>query len=159
MSLKGSRELKARLKAIRVAFKPIGRSWAEETVKVMRPMVPVSAGRTRGKHEPGRLRESFRVRNATQRKAVVGGHYSAYFVDKGPKVHGIAPKNWHGPFVGNRSPRLAWNEGGRTIFARKVNHPGYRGRPFRRRAAVEALRRKPMAQGLIAEWNRAANGP
>jgi hypothetical protein len=138
MALKGGRELRARLKAVRLMFKPAGRAWADEYVNIARPMVP---------SDTNRLRNSIKRTHATQRKATVGAHYSAYFVDKGPKRHSIAPQT---------KKRLAWERGGQTIFARKVNHPGYRGRPFRARAAHEALRRKPMAAALIAEWNRAA---
>jgi hypothetical protein len=31
-NIKGKRELNARLRALKLAFKPIGRSWAKETV-------------------------------------------------------------------------------------------------------------------------------
>lgn len=137
-ALKGAPQLRARLKAIRVAFKPIGRTWAEGAVDAARPKVPIRTGK---------LRRSFRVKSATQRKAVVGGSYTAFFVDAGPKRHTIAPK---------RGGHLIFQAGGRTIFARKVNHPGYRGRPFRAAAAHEALRRNPLAQGIIKQWNSAA---
>lgn len=138
MSLRGGKELRARLKAIREAFKPIGREWADEAADQMRPKVPVHTGR---------LRASFRVKNATQRKATVGGHFTAYFIDKGTKAHTILPR---------RSGRLVFQAGGRTIFARKVNHGRVAAHPFRERAALEALRRKPMAVTLIKLWNRAA---
>ena len=138
MALKGSKQLNARLKAIKQTFKPVGREWAEETVALMRPAVPVRTGR---------LRESFRVKNATQRKATVSGHFSAYFIDKGTKAHTITAR---------KAPRLVFKTGGRTIFAKKVNHPATRAQPFRGRAAREALRRRPMAASLIRLWNKAA---
>jgi len=138
LALKGSKQLNARLKAIKQTFKPAGREWAEETVALMRPAVPVRTGR---------LRESFRVKNATQRKATVSGHFSAYFIDKGTKAHTITAR---------KSPRLIFKTGGRTIFAKKVNHPRTRARPFRQRAAEEALRRRPMAAELVKLWNQAA---
>lgn len=138
MSLKGARELRARLRALRLAFKPAGKVWADDTAKLMRPQVPVKTGR---------LRKSIRRRNATQRKATVVAHHTAYFVDKGPVTHRIQPK---------RSRMLRFEAGGRTVFAKSVRHPGYRGRPFRHRAALEALKRNPMAQAVIEEWNKAA---
>lgn len=138
MALKGSRELRARLKALRLAFKPIGREWGDEAVKQSATRVPVRTGR---------LRKSFRVRNNTQRKTTVVGHYTAYFVDKGPKPHTIKSK---------RARTLVFPIGGRTIFSRAVHHRGYRARPFRERAAREALRRTPAAQKVIEQWNRAA---
>jgi hypothetical protein len=138
MALKGGRELRARLKALRVAFKPIGRTWADGTVEAARPKVP---------QRTGRLRRSIRVKNSTQRKATVAAHFTAFFVDAGPKPHAIKAK---------KANRLIFSAGGRTIFARKVNHPGYRGRPFRAQAAHESLRRNPMAQSIIKQWNEAA---
>lgn len=141
MSLRGSKELRARLRAIGKSFKPIGRSWGDEYVAVARPMVPENTGR---------LRRSLRVRNNTAKRTTISAHYTASFIDAGTIAHPITPR---------KGSMLSWQQGGRTIFARKVNHPGSRARPFRRRAALEALRRKPMASALIAEWNRAANGP
>lgn len=139
MSLKGGRELRARLKAIKATFKPLGREWAKDTYKAARPMVP---------SKTNRLRRSMRVLSATAKRARVGAHYTAYFIDKGPKPHVIAPKRAGG--------RLVFKSGGRTIFARKVNHRGYRGRPFRRRAALEGLRQNPLADAVIKQWNEAA---
>jgi len=139
VSLKGGPQLRARLKAIRVAFKPIGRTWADGAVDELRQKVPVRTGKTR---------RSFRVKSATQRKATVVGAFTAYFIDAGPVRHTITAKH---------APNLVFQgRSGRTIFAKKVNHPGYRGRPFRGRAAHEALRKNPMAQGIIDQWNRAA---
>jgi hypothetical protein len=138
VAVKGSRELRARLRSLKLAFKPIGRSWGDETVRQARPRVPVRTGR---------LRKSIRVRNNTQRRTTVAAHYTAYFVDKGPKPHAIKAK---------RARMLVFPIGGRTIFSRAVHHRGYRGRPFRERAARDALRLTPHAQKIIEQWNRAA---
>jgi hypothetical protein len=85
--------------------------------------------------------------DATQRKATVAGHYTAFFVDKGTVAHVIKPR---------KSPNLIFRVEGRTIFTKKVNHPRTRAQPFRERASQEALRRRPMAATLIKLWNRAA---
>jgi hypothetical protein len=138
VKIQGTRELNARLKAIRQTFKPAGREWAEEAATIMRSSVP---------QRTGRLRRSFRVKSATQRRAAVGGHYTAFFVDRGTKAH---------PILARKAPRLIFQADGRTIFAKKVNHPATRAQPFRARAAEEALRRKPMAATLIKLWNKAA---
>jgi hypothetical protein len=138
MALKGGKELRARLRALRVAFKPIGRTWADGTVEAARPKVP---------QRTGRLRKSIRVKNATLKRATVAAHFTAFFVDAGPKRHAINAK---------KADRLIFQAGGRTIFAKRVNHPGYRGRPFRAQAAHESLRRNPMAQQIIRQWNEAA---
>ena len=82
------------------------------------------------------------------RRATVVGHFTAYFVDAGTKKHAIRPKS---------RTRMAWQgTEGKTIFAKRVNHPGVRARPFRERAAKEGLRRVPLAQELVELWNRAA---
>lgn len=104
----------------------------------MRPQIPSRTGKTR---------RSLRVKSATQRRAVVGGSFVAFFIDTGPVRHSISAK---------RAKGLVFQVGGRTIFTKKVNHPGYRGRPFRARAAHESLRRNPMAQTIIKQWNEAA---
>ena len=138
MSLKGGKELKARLNAIKASWKPIARGWGRDDVKENRARVP---------ERTGRLRKSFRVTSVSSKKVRVGGHYTAYFVDAGPKAHDIVKK---GPgtlvFKGSRG----------TVFARKVNHRGYRARPFRQKAAEEALRKNPMAAEIIKQWNSAA---
>ena len=138
MKVSGTRQLNARLRAIKQTFKPAGQAWAEETVDLMRGAVPVKTVR---------LRKSFRVKNASQRKATVSGHFSAYFIDKGTVAH---------PIKARKSSRLIFQAGGRTIFAKKVNHPRTRARPFRQRAAEEAIRRRPLAASLVKLWNKAA---
>lgn len=136
--LRGTKELQARLKAIGQAFKPIGRKWADETADSARPKVPVVTGRLRG---------SFRRRNATMKRATVVGHYTAYFVDKGTVPHVIRPKRARGLVFEGRSG---------TVFARKVHHRGSRAQPFREKAAREGLRRTDMSGELIELWNSAA---
>lgn len=137
-SVRGSRELRARLRAIQQTFKPAGREWAEEAAEIMSHAVPVRSGR---------LQRSFRVKNASQRRASVAGHFTAFFIDAGTKAHEIKAR---------KAPRLIFNVGGNTIFAKKVNHPATKAAPFRERSAQEALRRKPLVTKLIELWNRAA---
>jgi len=138
MSLKGSPELRRRLKAIRQTFKPVGKAWAETTRDYARSHVPVRTGR---------LKASIRVRNASQRKATVVGMFTANFVDAGTREHEIKPK---------RAKVLRFQSGNRTVFAKKVNHPRTRARPFKVAAAREGLRKNPMAVELIRQWNDAA---
>jgi hypothetical protein len=138
-SLKGAPELRARLTAIKGVFKPVARQWAKDDVILSRASVPVKTGK---------LRRSIRVTSVTAKKARVGGFYTAYFIDAGPKPHAIAAKGVKG--------RLIFQAEGRTIFARKVHSRGYRARPFRQRAAEEALRRNPLAVSIIKLWNDAA---
>ena len=132
MPLQGSPELKARLEALKTAFKPISKAWAETTVPMIHadaPVRPASMHAGDG-HTPGRLAGSFRIRSRTRTRAVIDGHYTAYFVNKGVRPH--------------------------TIFQRGIHHPGYKARPFLKRDAWESLRKHPMAEALIDVWNEAA---
>ena len=56
MALKGSPQLRARLKALKTSFKGYGRAWADGTVQEARPRIPVRTGK---------LRRSVRVRNGS----------------------------------------------------------------------------------------------
>ena len=139
MSLKGADELRSRLKAIKLTFKGYGRTWADTTASEMRSRVPVDTGRLKG---------SIRRKSATQRKAVVVGHYTANFVDAGSKAHDIVPKS---------KPRLIFQGSqGNTIFAKKVHKQRIAARRFKRPSALAALRRHPIREAMIDLWNRAA---
>lgn len=141
MSLQGKAELAARMKALgKDIFKPEGRAWADETVRLMHDRVPNRNTRW----SKGRLHDSIRRKSATQKKAVVVGWFTGYFVDAGVKPHSLQ--------------RRKTRPKGRTIFAATARkpHPGYRARPFRARSARDALRNKPMSRVIIDVWNRAA---
>ena len=138
ISLRGGPELRARLEALTHSFIPIGRRWQREAIEAGRPKVPQRTGDTRRSLRPGRVDDD---------EARVVGSHVAYFIDSGVKPHSIEPK---------RARTLAWQGSEGTIFARKVNHRGYRKRPFRARMAREGIRRTPMAQELIDQWNEAA---
>lgn len=141
MTLKGSPELKARLKVVRLSFKDYARKWADKAVDLGRPRLPVRPASMRAgdKHDPGRLHGSIRRLTATQRTGKVGAHYTAYFVDAGVKPHSM-------------QKRGAGQD--RTVFAKK--HPGYRARPFRAYITHEALAENPLDQTLIDAWNSGA---
>jgi hypothetical protein len=137
-SFKGGPELRARLKAIKTVWKPIARKWGRADVMEMRRRVP---------NRTGRLRRSFRVTSVTGKRVRVGGHFTAYFIDAGPKPHTITAK-------GNGD--MIFRVKNKTIFTRKVHHRGYAARPFRQKAAVEAMRQTPQAAEVIKLWNDAA---
>lgn len=138
MALKGKRQCQARMRALGQAFKPIGRQWGDLTVREMKPKIPVKTGKSR---------RSVRVRNNTMKRTTVVGRFTLYFRDAGTKAHDIMPR---------KAKALKFPIGGRTIYSRKVHQRGLRAHPFRERASREALRRTPMAQTVIKEWNRAA---
>lgn len=135
--LVGTKELQRRLDAIGLTFRKVGQKWSREAKGVAVAHTPVRSGR---------LRRSYRIRT-TDTRSTIRAHYTAYFVDAGPKAHAIVPKT---------AGRLAFAKGGQTIFARKVNHPGYGARPYRQLAATEGMRRTSQADEMIALWNGAA---
>lgn len=138
MSLKGSPEFRARLKAIKVAFKPYGKLWAEDTR---------DSARRRIKKRTGKTAASIRVRNASQRKATVVGSFVANFIDAGTKEHDEVPK---------KRQAMAYGQNGHTRFSKKVHKPRTAAHPFKRAAALDGLRLNPMAETLVKQWNEAA---
>jgi hypothetical protein len=140
-NLKGLPELKARIKSVRGMFKPYSAKWAEGTAKGYGPAVPVrpESMRAGDKHAPGRLARSFRVRKRLQTRAVVDGHYTAYFVNKGVVAHSMNKKA---------------KGQDRTVFAKK--HPGYRARPFLKRIAYNELRKTSGSDFIVRAWNEGA---
>ena len=137
MALKGDAQLRARLRAIKRTFKPIGKAWAQDDVAESRRRVPVRTGR---------LQKSFRIRNASQTRATVVGHFTANFVDAGTKPHDERAKR----------QAMSFAIDGKTMFAKRVHHRGAKSQRFKRAAAMEALRKNPMALELIKQWNDAA---
>ena len=137
-NLVGSPQLMARLKNLRLAFKPMGKDWATETAQRAERDAP---------RRSGDLARSFRVKSATQRRAVVNAIWYAKFVNRGTKSHTIKPK---------RGGFLIFNAGGQTIFARSVSHRGNRGTRFVDKAAVAALHEHVDKNALIDAWNKGA---
>lgn len=138
MPLQGSRELRARLRAIKQTFKPVGRKWGDDTVRYAKAHVPAATGRTRA---------SIRVRNASQRRATVVGRYTVNFIDAGTAQHTERAK---------RRKAMRYGSGNAVHFAKRVHHPAQRARPFKRAAAEYGLRKNPLALELIRRWNEAA---
>lgn len=136
-SLQGARELRARLKAIRTVFKPVGREWADRVVILAKPRIPYRTGKTRG---------SIRRANATLRKARVTGFYPVNFIDAGTKAHDVAPK---------KAKVLRFNIGGQPKFAKKAHIPQKAARPFKKEVARKALEQTDMLGRLIKLWNSA----
>jgi len=138
MSLKGGPQLRARLRAIRQTFKPVGKNWAEDTVHLAQQRVQVRTGKTRS---------SIRVKNASQRKAVVVSAFGARFLEAGTSAHDEKPRK-------RKAMKFQTQRG--TVFSKKVHHPATRKQPFLNPAAKEALDKNPMAAELIKLWNSAA---
>lgn len=139
VALQGAREFRKRLKAIRQVFKPVGKSWAEDTKRLAQSRVKVRTGKTK---------QSIRVRNASQRKAAVEVRYGGRFLEAGAKPHEMQARKVKAMPIGSRD--------GMPQFAKRVKHPGSPKQPFLHRSARDALDDNPMAQELIKLWNDAA---
>ena len=82
----------------------------------------------------------------------------ASHVEYGTGPHVILPRNrkalaWGGPRRLSGSLRKGAKA---TSFARRVNHPGTRARPYLRPGAVEALREVGLSGHVVTVWNEAA---
>lgn len=142
-SLSGTRELRRRLRSIRQVFKPVGRRWADDTVRGAKSRVPKRSGKTA---------QSIRRRNASQKLASVQAVYTARIVIAGSRPHKIQPRRAQAMKLS--PPRTGGS--GQAIFRKRVSHPGHRGNNFAEAAAKDALRSNPMAEELIRLWNEAA---
>lgn len=137
-TIKGADQLANRLGAMSRSPRGYSREWGDEYVQVARPLIPIKTGKTR---------HSVQRAQTTAKGAEIMGSEVAVMIDTGTRRHSITPR---------RKDTLAFPVRGRTVFARKVNHPGQRAKPYRMRAALEALRRVPLAERVINAWNRAA---
>lgn len=135
-TLQGASGLKARLRALKRTISVANRTWGKEVRDVAVPHTPARTGKTR---------KSYRVQ-ASQTRGIVLAAYTADFIDAGVVRHPIAPK---------KAKLLAFEKGGRTVFARKVNHPGYGARPYRQFAADEGFRRTDPVGVVVKLWNDA----
>lgn len=137
MKLIGGDALARRLHAMADAPHDMSGTWADEYVHVAEPMIPIRTGATRRSIHEGRV---------TNSGAEIIGSGVAIIIDTGSRPHSIEASG----------RRLRFQEGGRTIFARKVDHPGTRAEPYRMRAALEAFRRSRFGDIIIGRWNGAA---
>lgn len=136
MTLKGVDGLRHRLEAMERSTRTIPPKWGQTFVRVAQPMIPVRTGATR---------RSVHLAEAGADSASIRGSAVAVLIDTGTRAH----EEDAGGGV------LRFPVGPRTVFARRVHHPGTRARKWRRRAAEEAARRTRMADTIIEAWNRA----
>jgi len=137
-TLVGAKEMRARLRAMRKVWKPVGRTWRDEAVMLIRPQIPT--GKTRRSVQRGRV--------TTKRAEVKSKRlYIIRFLDQGTKPHDVAPR---------RMQALKFAVGGNTVFARKARVRGIRGRHFREEQAERAFEKTDVLGQLTKLWNDAA---
>ena len=137
MKLQGADGLIDRLQAIQETPRTISKGWGEATVAAMRPYIPVKTGKGRA---------SVRVASSDADGADVTALDYVAILDQGAAAHDIMPTS---------ASVLAFDVGGRTVFAPKVHKPQQRGLGFARRAAEDGMRRAPMSDAVVEAWNRA----
>lgn len=138
MPLQGASQLRARMRALSTVGKPIAEEWGRGTADAAKGMVPVRTGALQRSIHPG---------DADSDGGTVLSNRSGIYVDRGTNRHTITPGN---------AETLAFKLGGRSVFSKRVSHPGGKPRPFAQRAAVEGMRRTSMKEKAINAWNRAA---
>jgi hypothetical protein len=137
MNLKGVAGFRDRLNAAARSTRPMASAWGDAYVQVARPQIPVRTGRTR---------QSVQRSQVTDHGAEIVGSQVAVMIDTGTGSHAITA-------FGGGVLKFQMNSG--AVFAPKAQHPGMRARPYRKRAADEALRRAPLQDALVDAWNRA----
>ena len=152
MSVRGMRQLKARMKAIGETSILL-RQVQLDTIAEAKAKVPRKTGFLGRSIVPGNVTDTLAI-------VYVNAPYAAA-VEFGSKPHVIVPK---------KARVLAWpsSEGSRRLsgrarkgttsgdmtFAAKVNHPGTKPQPFVVPAAEDALR-KHGVEGIVKAWNDA----
>lgn len=140
MALRGSPELRRRLKAIKTVFKPVGKEWTDKTVIEAKRRLASSV-------DTGKTLASVRRKNASMVKASVVGRYPVNFIDAGVKAHDIKPRN---------ATTLKFEIGGQAFFRKKVHKRAIAARPFKKASGEAGLREIDILNDLIDLWNRAA---
>jgi hypothetical protein len=164
VALEGKDQLKARFRAVsrEVTLQGADR-WQRRATRVARDLVPNRGARSKG-YSTGKLHDSIKV-GAVRKvggqvtEARVTMRYTGYFVDAGTQGAGTSSRisrviKRHG-LSGAQAQLLR----GRTVFARRANRRrggGYEARPFRERAAQEALKQVSFADILVDVWNGGA---
>ena len=103
----------------------------QQVLNRSRILTPVDTGRLRSSE-----RLSFNLSGANPSFKVSTNVQYAEYVHDGTRPHVIRPR---------RKQALKFRVGGMTVFAKVVNHPGTRARPFFERALVEVARARGWA--------------
>lgn len=142
--IKGGSDLKARLAAIPAGAPEMAALWADDTASRMLQTAPHIRRSSSSKF----TKKSGRGPRGQVRAAVYGAFWWI-FVDRGAKRHEILGS-------GRKNPPdwLKFSRSGRTVFAKKVNHPGQRRQPFISKAAQDALASSKLADLIIKQWNK-----
>lgn len=139
ISFKGLKELQKRVHALD-DLGPFMRDLALSAVSEQKKLSPVKTGNLRRSIHLGRV-------SARSAETIASANYAA-FVEFGTKAHEIRPRN---------RKALRWKSGNKYRFARRVQHPGTKARPFMIPGAERAIAgSRGLADRVIRQWNNAA---
>lgn len=156
--LKGADDLMARFEALRDGT-------ATREVLGRFGLLAVQRAQERVPRRTGNLFRTIRVaevdENAQRVRVVAGGTREVGYasdVEFGTRPHVIVPRKrkalaWGGERRLSGSLRRGASA---TSFARRVNHPGTRPRPYLRPGAEQALREVGLSDIVVSVWNEAA---
>ena len=149
-SISGVPQLRARIEAIKPNEKLL-RTIALSAVREQKLLVP---------RKTGNLGRTIHLGSVTPTRAeTIASASYAGFVEKGTRAHTIVPRH---------KKALRWAEGGnarlsgsprkgaRVRFARRVQHPGSKAKPFMLPGARRAIEGAGLRATLVAAWNEAA---
>ncbi len=147
----GVPQLRARITAITPNEKLL-RSIALSAVREQKLLAP---------RRTGNLARSIHIGSVTPTRAetIASANYAAY-VEQGTRAHDIRPRTRKAlRFPASRADaRLsgAPRKGGRVRFAKRVQHPGTRARPFMIPGAKAAVAAAGLIASVVKAWNDAA---
>jgi hypothetical protein len=147
--IKGIPQLRSRIKAI-APDRSLMAKLALSVVREQKLMAPRRTG------NPGRSIRLGAV-TPTMAETVATANYAAY-VELGTRPHEIRPRNRKALRWAAGNPRLSGSprSGGQVRFAKRVQHPGTRARPFMLPGAQKALRDVGLKNAVVKAWNDAA---
>lgn len=148
MAVKGLSQLLSRFQAIQPSPK-LMRNLALQAVREQKLMAPVKTGNLRRSIMVGAVTDTYAETRAT-------ANYAAA-VELGTKPHVIRPRNKKALRFATGNARLSGSprSGGPVIFAKKVNHPGTKAKPYMVPGATKAVRELG-ADFVVKAWNDAA---
>ena len=149
MAVKGLSQLLSRFAAIQPSPK-LMRDLALTAVREQKKIVPRKTGNLGRSIVVGRVTDTYAETVAT-------ANYAAY-VELGTRPHVIRPRNKKVlRFAPRGSGRLSGSprSGGSVVFARRVNHPGTKPKPYMVPGATKAVQDLG-ADFIVRQWNSAA---
>jgi hypothetical protein len=145
----GIPQLRARLKAMR-PDRELMAKLALTAIREQKILVP---------RKTGNLGRSIRLGaiTPTMAETVATASYAAY-VERGTRPHEIRPRNRKALRWAAGSARLSGTprSGGQVRFAKRVQHPGTKAKPFMLPGAQKALRDVGLKNIVVEAWNDAA---